>query len=211
MVVVQAQEANSGRKHAYFARNRAALLQSAQLVLSERGDEATIEDFATAANVAVSTIYKHFENRDALIQTAVITAMDEWETWMQGTIAGVSDPLERLVLPLRLFIKMPKTHPVLAKVALSSPRAVSAVLPRLGAGFEANLHELVSQGQLTMESVDTRFAALSAIIRSAFEVSVACWPASESQAREMLGVGLELVGLSDAQIKHLMSLELPNS
>ena len=128
---------------------------------------------------------------------------------MRGATASLTDPLEKLVLPLRLFIKMPKTHPVLAKVALNSPRAVSDVLPRLGAGFGANLSELVASGQLVVENLEARFAALSAIIRSAFEVSASGWPASEGPAREMLTVGLELVGLNAAQVQHLMSVELP--
>lgn len=206
---LHAQTANTGRKHAYFARNRAALLLSAQQVLAERGGEATIDDFAAAADMAVSTIYKHFESRDALIQAAVISAMDEWEAWMRGATASLTDPFEKLVLPLRLFIKMPKTHPVLAKVALNSPRAVSDVLPRLGAGFSANLSELVASGHLVVENLDARFAALSAIIRSAFEVSASGWPTSEGPAREMLAVGLELVGLNAAQVQHLMSVDLP--
>ena len=51
----------TGRKAAYVARNRAALIKSAQAIFAELGGAATIEEVAAHAEVAVSTVYKHFE------------------------------------------------------------------------------------------------------------------------------------------------------
>jgi AcrR family transcriptional regulator len=53
-----------GRKAAYVARNREALLKSTQEVLAIKGEMVTIEDIAEHAEVAVSTIYKHFKDKD---------------------------------------------------------------------------------------------------------------------------------------------------
>jgi len=208
-VALQVQTTNTGRKHAYFARNRAALLRSAQAVLADRGAGATIEEFASAADVSISTIYKHFENRDALIQSAVVAGMDEWEAAMLDAMSSVSDPLELLVLPIRLFIKMPKTHPVLAKAAFNSPGAVTQVLPRLSAGFSQNLRGLVGAGVIELDNVDARISAMLGVIRAAFEVSVSGWPATEAQSREMLAVGLEIIGIPGSERDRLMYIPLP--
>jgi AcrR family transcriptional regulator len=62
---------NAGRKSAYVARNRRALLLATQRVLSTIGPEATIDEVAAQAQVAVSTIYQHFESKELLFSTAI--------------------------------------------------------------------------------------------------------------------------------------------
>ena len=93
---------NVGRKSAYVARNRAALLRASQRVLAEIGPEASIDQFAEAAEISVSTIYKHFDNKEALIAAAYIEAFHDWELWADEQLKGIDDPLEDLVMPMRL-------------------------------------------------------------------------------------------------------------
>ena len=50
------------------ARNRALLLQAADEVFSERGSDATLDDIARHAGVGVATAYRHFENKQALLE-----------------------------------------------------------------------------------------------------------------------------------------------
>jgi protease II len=72
---------NGGRKSAYVARNRAALLRATQETLAEHGSSATVELVAEHAQMAVSTIYKHFPNKEVLFETAFLAGMTEWEEW----------------------------------------------------------------------------------------------------------------------------------
>ena len=52
----------TGRKSAYVARNRAAILRAALSVFARDGVDATMEDVADEAQVAMSTVYKHFKD-----------------------------------------------------------------------------------------------------------------------------------------------------
>ena len=52
-----------GRKSAYVARNRTAIIKAAQEVLASDGSDATVESVAVLAEMSISTIYKHFPNR----------------------------------------------------------------------------------------------------------------------------------------------------
>ncbi len=78
------------------ARNRALLLQAADEVFTERGVDATLDDIAQHAGVGVATAYRHFANKQALLEAlfedrinAVARIMEEAE--------ALTDPGEALV------------------------------------------------------------------------------------------------------------------
>jgi AcrR family transcriptional regulator len=52
-------------------RNQRLVLDAARDVLSEHGTEATIELIAARAGVGVGTVYRHFPNKDALVDALV--------------------------------------------------------------------------------------------------------------------------------------------
>jgi len=70
-----------GRKAAYFARNRAALIAATQVLLGDKGWNATIDEVAANAGVSVSTVYKHFETKDLLFETCAVDAWTDFESW----------------------------------------------------------------------------------------------------------------------------------
>lgn len=50
------------------ARNRALLIRAADEVFAERGVDATLDEIAKHAGVGVATAYRHFENKQALLE-----------------------------------------------------------------------------------------------------------------------------------------------
>lgn len=59
------------------ARNRGRLLSAAAEVFAERGLQAGVEDVARAAGVGMGTLYRHFPNKDALIDELVGDLLNE--------------------------------------------------------------------------------------------------------------------------------------
>ncbi len=55
-------------------RNQQSVLEAARAVLSEAGTEATMELIAARAGVGVGTVYRHFPNKEALVD-ALVTAI----------------------------------------------------------------------------------------------------------------------------------------
>ena len=74
-------------------RNRASLLTAARAAMSERGLGAPLEDIARRAGVGIATLYRHFPNRDALIE-AIMT--DEFGAFTHAAEEGLAltDPWE---------------------------------------------------------------------------------------------------------------------
>jgi AcrR family transcriptional regulator len=198
-----------GRKAAYFARNRAALLKAAQTILAEQGPDATIEHFADQAQISVSTIYKHFENKDALVEAALIAAMTDWEEWMAGVMAEVIDPLEQLVTPIRIFLRMRTSHPRYAQLIARNLTAATAHIPALSLGFQSHVKELLKAGDLKFDNPELRTRNVSAAIFSALQVQLFDPKSKDATADLAVEIALGMFGLTPAKAHKIMSAPLP--
>ncbi|MBB3677019.1 TetR family transcriptional regulator [Modestobacter versicolor] len=104
-------EATAGRRELRKARTRAEVRETAQRLFAERGfDAVTIADVAAAADVAVQTVFNHFETKEALF-------FDGRTPWVEGAAASVterasgSDP----VAALRRYLEADLTQLLVAE------------------------------------------------------------------------------------------------
>ena len=201
--------ANAGRKSAYVARNRAALLRATQQLLAEVGPDASIDQFAEAAEISVSTIYKHFENKEALIAAAYIDAFHDWELWADELLKEIDDPLEELVTPMRLFLRLKQTHPLYAAMAARN----LADLPRYFHGTEEGLvehiGELMKKKIIEIDSPAIRIRSISACITAGLADQLLDPAATEKDADATVEVVLSILGISPAKAKKLANGPLP--
>jgi AcrR family transcriptional regulator len=204
------EKSNTGRKSAYVARNRLALLKATQIVLAEHGPSATIEMVAEAAEIAVSTIYKHFDHKEVLFETALISAMKEWEEWALGTLAEVSDPYERLVFPLRLQAKLRVTHPVFANILAHNTADFIKAVPLANFGIERAAMDLQAAQIIDAENIDVRMQNLVKIITLTMVEMCSDMEMTEENALLRFSIGLEMLGLPPKKIKSLFSAPLPD-
>ena len=198
-----------GRKSAYVARNRASLLRSTQELLAEVGPEASIDQFAEAAEIAVSTIYKHFENKEALVAAAYIQAFHEWEEWADELLRGVKDPLEELVMPMRLFLRLKKTHPLYASMSARN----LAELPKYSNGTEegliAHVDELMKKKIIEIDSPAIRIRSITACLLAGLTDQLLNPAAKDSDADATVEVILSILGISPAKAKKLAHGPMP--
>ncbi len=87
---------NGGRRERRKAMTRAAVRETAHRLFAERGfDAVTIADVAAAADVAVQTVFNHFETKEALF-------FDGRTPWVERSVAAItgrapgSDPVRAL-------------------------------------------------------------------------------------------------------------------
>jgi AcrR family transcriptional regulator len=200
---------NLGRKSAYVARNRAALLRATQRVCAEIGPEASIDQFADAAEVSVSTIYKHFENKDALIEAAYIDAFHEWEVWTDALLEGIEDPLAELVTPMRLFLRVKKTHPLYAAMSARNLADLPKYFHDTEEGLIEHISELMKAKIIEIESPAIRIRSISACMLAGLADQLLNPAATESDADATIEVILSILGISAAKAKKLAHAELP--
>jgi AcrR family transcriptional regulator len=198
-----------GRKGAYVLRNRAALLKSTQEVLAEIGPTATIDEIADHAQMSVSTIYKHFENKDVLFAAAIQAAFADWEIWINEITKNYKDELELLVVPMRLFVRMDTTHPHYAQMVSKNFQIITFIVPLLAVEMALNINRLVKSKVLHIEDVPLRISNLKAILASAIQNKLMDPKFSTADADASIKIGLELLGISESKLKKLFELKLP--
>ena len=201
---------NVGRKSAYVARNRASLLRAAQQVLAEIGPGASIDQFADAAEVSVSTIYKHFDNKESLIATAYIDGFHEWEKWAEAIAQGIEDPLEKLIMPMRLFLRVGKTHPLYAAMSARNLAELPKYFQYTEEGLVGHISQLKKAKIIEIDSPAIRIRSISAILLAGLADQLLNSAAKESDADATVEVVLSILGISPVKAKKLAHGPMPN-
>jgi AcrR family transcriptional regulator len=198
-----------GRKGASVMRNRVALLRSTHEVLASKGQSATIEDIAEHAQMAVSTIYKHFKDKDVLIAATISHGFGEWEKWAESFVKDSSDPLERLVLPMRLFARLHVTHPHHAQTLLNYFKIATQTVPILQTNFPKIVEELTKAKILTIENPDLVARNIQGVMIFTVIHQVLNPDTTEAEIDSSIRAALSMLGISEAEARRLTESKLP--
>ena len=199
----------SGRKSAYVARNRASIINAALEVLAENGLHTTMDQVAEASGMAMSTVYKHFKDKDELVATVLIEKFIEWEAWVTEKNATNTDPLEQLVFPMRMFVRMTQTHPSQAKVLVSHFGLIASITPMLQAQLINHVKDLKKAKILTAEDPTAAAKNVHAVLTFAVINQITNPKATANDADISIRTALSMLGISDAKAKKLTEAKLP--
>jgi AcrR family transcriptional regulator len=203
MATKKAKAPETGRKSAYVARNREAILKAAQTVYARDGAQATMDDVANEAQMAMSTVYKHFKDKQDLISAVTLHAFNDWEAWMQQQLSEVSDPLERFVLPMRLFLRSKTTHPEYAQLVAKNFGVVSQILPTFLTQFSAQATLLAKAKLVTPENLNVAIQNLIAVLVLQLVNQVTNPKSTTAEADMAVKVALSMLGISEAKARKL--------
>jgi AcrR family transcriptional regulator len=201
---------DKGRKAAYVMRNREALLRSTQEVLAVKGQAVTIEDIADHAQVAVSTIYKHFPDKGALISATMWWGFAEWMKKVQSLGDHLTDPLEKLVFPMRLFVRVKSTHPDHARNVVNFLEITTQFLPVLESDLSEHIQELTKAKLLTCDDPDVAARNIQAVLLATAVSQVTNQKAKVEDADASIRVALRMVGISEVKARKLTESKIPD-
>ncbi|MER6663775.1 TetR/AcrR family transcriptional regulator [Amycolatopsis japonica] len=85
----------STKPRADAERNRAKVVDAARALFAERGDDVQMPEIARAAGVGVGTVYRHFPDRQALVEAAAEHRFAEIEQYARAHCFGEDSGLER--------------------------------------------------------------------------------------------------------------------
>ena len=193
----------TGRKSAYVARNRAAILRAALTVFARDGVDATMDEISEEAQVAMSTVYKHFKDKRDLITATTTLAFEEWESWVAKRIVEVSDPLEQLVMPMRLFLRAKATHPEYAQLVAKNFGVVSQILPELTGTFTAQVNALNKAKVLTVENIPMAIHNLLSVVVIQLVNQTLNPKATAAEGDMAIRIALSMLGISESKAKKL--------
>ena len=94
-------------------RLREEILAAAERLLIETGDEGTVSvrAIAEAAGVTPPSIYLHFADKTELLSAVCEARFEEFDRYLEESVAGIGDPLEALWARGRAYVRFGLEHP----------------------------------------------------------------------------------------------------
>src|ERR687886_1503240 len=113
-----------GRLQRRKARTVAAILDAAERHFLARGYEATkVDEIAADADVAVGSIYNHFESKEGLYASLLERALATFEAYMQDVAPTDLSPVEKVLEVLGRLARFARERPGEMRVlSLPQPR-----------------------------------------------------------------------------------------
>lgn len=113
-------------------RNRDRILGAARDLVARAGPDATMEDIARLAGVAVGTLYRHFPAKEDLLAAVVDDSMDRLTGLTEAALAEVRGGAEPGPVVADLFRTVASRY--------ADDRALKAAAGRLGPGADMGAH-----------------------------------------------------------------------
>jgi AcrR family transcriptional regulator len=92
------------------ARNRAKIVDAARTVFREKGYDAPLDDVAKLAGVGPGTLYRHFPNRDSLVDAVMQAWVDGVNAAVEEVLTGGGDAREVLLRWLETYVGLITVH-----------------------------------------------------------------------------------------------------
>ena len=199
----------TGRKSAAVIRSRVTILLAAQSVFASKGSAASIEDIAAEAEVSVSTLYKHFANKEDLFQAAFKHAFTTWETWVDSTLAIDTEQLERLIMPMRLIVRSPETHPIFANMLSSNLGEVSGQLNSFADSLLENLKFLAKLKLVSSDRLLSRTELVMTILLHLVQKRVLQESYKATDADKDIAIAMQMLGIDAKRVDEIISTPMP--
>ena len=202
----------TGRLGSYVIRNRQVLIRSAQQVLATQGKDASTKELAADAGMSVGSIYQHFGSKEGLIQAAIAEALDEWNRWIEELIIGVDDPLERLIIPMRMILRLPSTHPEFAALFSNCSATITEMIVEFTPSEPLRaVSALVESGDLAIDDIGPRTQTVlsSVAMLALIRFRSGGGEHDDTHADRSVGFILEMLGLSPTAATQLVNRPLP--
>lgn len=162
-------------------RNRQRLIDSAKAAFTEQGASVSLDTIAQHAGVGIGTLYRHFSNRDALIE-AVCRVEVEQLAAAAVKLLEEREPGEALLAWMQLYVDFIATNRLLAS-------AVTSLLDNSAGDFRSSVAEITDNPVLgatteLYKSTTTLFLEASQTLLEAAEESGAIQ--TRIQSRDLL-------------------------
>jgi AcrR family transcriptional regulator len=189
------------------ARNRLALIKSAQEVLGEIGPDATVEQFVAYAKVSPTTIYNHFYNKEALFKEALAQAWREWIDWAHGGVPA-DESLEVAIDVCRRLFRVAKTHPEFSRLISKALINPAFIIDAVQEDALPAAKRFARLGQINKAEFDKRIRLFSYCVTGILSSVHTTNELSPSEADASLVIALGILGVSTAKAKSIISRPL---
>ncbi|MGV8997353.1 MAG: TetR/AcrR family transcriptional regulator [Parvibaculaceae bacterium] len=204
---LKSDEAGSLRRE----RMRLILVEAATQLFAEKGvDATTIDEIVVRAGVAKGTFYNYFIDRTAIAVAVAARIRHELNAAVGGINEGITDPAERVVRGVRLFMALAVYDGVHARMLARLYEGSGQVEGSSNNHLKSDLVEGIASGRFRVPSIEVALhvvvgmgtIAIRHILISGGGPEIA---QGEGYAREISQVLLQALGLRDDDITAILN------
>lgn len=195
------------------ARTRAALVAAARELLASCDPAAvSIQEITETADVGFGSFYNHFDSKADLFDVAMKEVLEEHGAMFDALTAEMNDPAEIFASSVRMAVRMPRTHPQIAKIihrtGLRELNAPDGLAPRA----IRDLRRAGDAGRFVIGDPAVALACTGGAVLGVLALTTgkADPKAIDTAADELAANLLRMFGLPDAEAREIACRPLPN-
>lgn len=205
--------AGTGQVESRQARRRRATADSltgATLhLVAEEGTGVSVQAIADRADVALTTLYNHFDSKDALFRAAAVRSLFDFEADVNQRMGVITDPGERVVARTRLYLRMSQTHEETAKFLSRLSPEVTATRDLHSSVAEQEVLAAKEAGAITCANVQIAHMVVNATAMRFIAMALQDDSIAERDADELAGELMSFLGMPQSTVRRLISRPLP--
>jgi AcrR family transcriptional regulator len=184
--------AEARKPRADGARNRQLLIDAARAAIAEDGLEVSLEEIARRAGVGIGTLYRHFPNRDAVVEAVYRRAVEQLAEVVPQLLER-SPPGEALHRWMHLFVDYIATKrliaPSLGTLAGRSPTLYASSAELITGAISTLVERAAASGEVRKDIDPSDL--LRAMVGVSYQNPDAGWEASARRVIDLLMDGLK--------------------
>lgn len=149
------------RRELRKAQRRAALIEVAQQLITERRSDASIRDITGMAEMGFGTFFNYFESKEELFEAAFASSLDLYGGLLDHLVSPIEDPAEAVSAGLRLTGRLQRRTPTTIKVLLSRGTLLMVDGEGLDERFRRRLRAGAAAGQFEVPDMDRSVMAVA--------------------------------------------------
>jgi AcrR family transcriptional regulator len=182
---------------------REALLDAAEELLARGEIDAPVATIAAEAGVAVGSFYNHFDSKESLFTEAARRAFASFEAELVALTEHITSPAELLCTRIRLYCRIPDTHPQLARIVVNAaPR--SLISPTgYSPSVAADAERAASRGELEGAGLPVKLMLIAAGAERLVGQSIVFDLPCEQRADDFVAVAMEILGIPRTRARRM--------
>jgi AcrR family transcriptional regulator len=181
---------------------RTRLLDAAIAVVGEHGPHgAPVSEIARRADVALATLYNHFESKDALLSELGELLAREMSDELQRRARDESDSADALAAVVLALIRWFDDDPLRARFVLEAALAHRTMRHHLGAALTTVLRRGRASGRFVDDDLTLTAVAIGGTLTAALQLRSEAKRRSRYSPASLAAQVLRIAGITDAEAR----------
>lgn len=182
------------------AAHRAAILDAAELLLSQAGDDVSVEAIAHRAGLAKGTVYNHFADKEALLRAVARRVREAAAARVADVVRDIQVAPARLAAGMNVYLDLARDDPqrgaILVRIIQDSTNPGAPI----NAALLAEIERGIARGELDALPASAGVAAVLALVQAAMALVLGTGgcPPDLGAARAMVGLAVKALATEKA-------------